>query len=75
MRLNPSILECGMERVFLLDVVVGLKHREEDTLAKTAWADEIEKVSSFLHLRYKHSLVSTVSVLTLNPGIIGNAVW
>ena len=64
-----------MERVFLLDVVVGLKHREEDTLAKTAWADEIEKVSCFLHFWNIHRLVSTVSVLTLNPGIIGNAVW
>lgn len=57
-----------------LDVVVGLEHREKDALAKTTWTDEIEKISSFLHLGYKHSLVSTIIVLTLNPCIIGNTI-
>ena len=64
-----------LKLVFLVDVIVILKHGEGKCLAETARANEEEILVGFFYLLYERSLVHIVTILFYDILKILHAVW
>ena len=67
-------LEQLLEVVLFVDVVVGFKHVQEQTLAKAARADEEEKIACPFHPLEEHGLIHQIFVFLSHLLEVSNAI-
>ena len=72
---DVKLAEDFLKLVFLIDVIVILKHGEGKCLAETARANEEEILVGFFYLLYERSLVHIVTILFYDILKILHAVW